>query len=170
MQKIIFRVFKFFTGRSLQCTWLYFQARKVWWREPALKKRLRKGASIRHDERRVRFYKCFFFQGFLRCLGFRLLFLRLFITCHTRLHFISSLLCRKSSSMFFDLFTDRSLQCTWLYLQAWRGWWREPALKNAYEKARQFDTMSVECVFTNVFSSRVFYGVSVSACFFYACL
>ena len=45
-------------------------------------------------------------------------------------------------------------------------------LKNAYEKARQFDTMSVGCVFTNVFSSRGFYAqsVSVSACFFYAYL
>ena len=71
--------------------------------------------------------------------------------------------------MFFDLFTGSVLQCTWLYLQAVEGCGGE-TLKNAYEKARQFDTMSVECVFTNVFSSRVFYGVSVSACFFYACL
>ncbi len=96
----------------------------------------------------------FFFQCFLRseCLGFRLLFLRLFMPCHTRLHSISSLYNAENHLPCFLLFLQTVL-CHALDFTSRRGrcGGQEPALKNAYEKARQFDTKSVGCVFINVF-------------------
>ena len=153
------------------CNALDFNSRRerVWWRET--EKRLRKSASIRHDERRMRFYQCFFFQGFLRseCLGFRLLFLRLFITCHTRLHFISSLYNAENHLPCFLIFLQTVL-CNALDFisRRGRGWWRDTEKRLRKSASIRHDERRVR--FHKCFSSRGFYGVSVSACFFYAYL
>ena len=71
---------------------------------------------------------------------------------HSPSLYFKSFLCRKSFFVF--LIFLRAVLCNALDFNSMREGCGGEKLKNAYEKARQFDTMSVGCVFINVFLPR----------------